>query len=356
MSARPGSGGPKLRRLNMGQIFIILAVVSAVLTIFVFKSMMSDKTVQKVEAPKTKPLIVASQHLFPGEVLSNDSIKIVQWPEEQYPTESVYAEPTALIGRVLKNELYPGQPLYRQNLAGEDSRGGMPVLIPKGYRAMTVMVSENKGVAGFVKPGDHVDIIGVFEYQIPEVTQKALVAKSGTLLEDSFSISQTVLQDVQVLAIAQEMYEKKSKIQEGVQQGAAQTNQAAQQSAPAAPTEPPPPPARVVSSVTVAVTPEQAEKLAIADSKADLRLTLRPEDEHEEVHLIGALREDIVPLANIYEKAIQILTGAGMSIEEEQAPMPSVAEVPPALPIAPPPPPKREVQVIEGTTSTSVAF
>lgn len=351
MSSRPGgSGGPKLRRLNMGQVFIILAVVSAVLTIFVFKSLMSNKAPQKQVEVKTKPLVIASQQLFSGEVITPESVKVVDWPEEYYPEGGVYTNTKKLYGRVVKESLHAGAPVFKMNLAGEDAKAGMPVVIPPGHRAMTILVSENKGVGGFVRPGDRVDVIGTFRFEIPESTQKAVAEKSQILYQDNLNISQTVLQDVLVLATAQKMYQKESALEAGMKGEKKKDDDKA--SSEGNPTE-----GKVVSSITLAVTPEQGEKLALTENRAQLTLALRPFNDHEEMDLLGAADDDILPLADLFERAFRAAASLGPDLlaggKEDEIPppdlMPSTADLGP-------PPVMHDIQVIEGTESSNVSF
>lgn len=365
MSARPNAGGPKLRRLNMGQIFIILAVVSAILTIIVINSLMGNQSAPQKSELKTKPLVVATQQLLSGEIIGPGSIKTIDWPVDHYPKgANVYEDPNKLLGRVVKRDVYPGEPVYRLSLAGEESSGGLPVVIPHGYRAMTIQVTETKGVGGFVKPGDHVDIIGSFEYDISESAKRAASDRAGFLLQDRLQIAQTVLQDVQVLAIAQEMYQKtassveKVSLKDGNQ--AESSDAQASQTSQASPDSVKP---KLVSSVTLAVTPEQAEKLAFADSRADLRLVLRPENEHEQVDVLGVVPEDVIPLKKLYEKATE-LAGLGWDPALLAADPAPVADDPKPAPAykpqrqAPMPMHKRvrSVELIQGDARTSVSF
>jgi pilus assembly protein CpaB len=210
---------------------------------------------------------------------------------------------------------------------------------------MSILVSEEKGVAGFVKPGDRVDIIGSFEVEIPEATQKALNEKGGGLVQDKFHTSQTVLQNVIVLAIAQEMYDKDNLLDDSLK-GTAQTN-----STPASTGNngKDPVKGKLVSSVTLAVTPEQAEKLTLADSRGSLRLSLRPDGESEEVELLGAMSDDIVPFQNVFQKVAQMASGMGNMFHEPELPSESAAPPPPVLP-------SHSVQVYEGTNATNVSF
>ncbi len=368
MSSKPGSGGPKLRRLNMGQVFIILAVVSAVLTMVVFKSIMSGPAPQKAEKVKTKPLVVAAQQLYSGEVLQANSLKVIEWPADHYPEgENVFDSPQKLIGRALKRDIYPGEPLFKMSLANESSNGGMPVVIPPGHRAMTILVREDKGVGGFIKPGDHVDVLGTFNLKLSQTSEKAVAENTGVLLEDSIDVSQTVLQDVLVLAIAQEMYDKKNVIEEGLEGSnsgnpPAETNgngttPANNNNAPKGDVTK----GKVVSSITLAVTPEEAEKLAFADTRGQLRLALRPENEHEEVSLLGAFSQDMLPFNKMMEKLAQMTAGMDPSLFGPKPSAASSESMPPApMAAASAPPPVftsgKEIQLIEGTSKSSISF
>lgn len=293
------TGPSPFKNLSMGHLFILLAVVSAILTFVIFQTVLAPKPqANKVAVAETKPLVVAVTDLMPGEIIASGSVQTIEWPANHYPAGPTYSDVNALLGRIVKSTVGAGQPLFSSQLAGGDSGGGLPVVIPKGYRAMTILVTENKGVGGFIRPGDHVDIIGSFEYRVPEAVQKALAEKNGVAGEDSFNVTQTVLQDVLVLAIAQEMYLKK----DGVSQVADATTAVASKASAPQPVTDDPTKAKLVTSVTFALTPEQAEKLAFADFKGDLRLTLRPENEHDQVDLYGAVTEDVVPMKNLYQK------------------------------------------------------
>lgn len=342
MSVRPTAGGPKLRRLNMGQVFILLAVVSAVLTMIIFKKLSTGGGQEKTVEIPTKPLVVASQQLFAGEVISSGSVKVIDWPEKHYPKSDVYEDPSQIIGRVIKKELFPEEPIYKLNLAGSSSMGGLPVVIPPGYRAITISISESKGVAGFIKPGNHVDVVGTFEFE-----------NKSSKDEESFHVTQTVLQNVQVLAIAQEMFEKKNIIEESLEDNPKESQDNKSPDKKAAKKEekgssnPAAAKGKLVSSVTLAVSPEQAEKLTFADDRGDLRLTLRPENDNEELSLLGVLSEDVVPLQKLYEKMQRF--GSESSLPASSS-FPALATQPVQ------PSPSHSVEVIEGITKSTASF
>src|SRR5690606_27035208 len=133
-----------------------------------------------------------------------------------------------LQGRITAADIVAGEQVLWSRLLPKGVVPGLAYNIPNDKRAVTVAVNEVIGVAGFIKPGDRVDVIATFAYDPPLTT--------------------TILQTVIVLAIAQDMA---SEVE----------------------------PAAVVStSVTFALTPNQAARLVLAESMGSIRLSLRPPD------------------------------------------------------------------------------
>lgn len=129
-------------------------------------------------------------------------------------------------GRITNSEIIPGEQVLWSRLLPEGQVPGMAFTIPNDKRAITIAVNEVIGVAGFIKPGDAVDVLATFEAEVP--------------------ITTTVLENVIVLAIAQEMESKQN------------------------------PKAELTTSVTFALSPQQVERLVLAESQGALRLALRP--------------------------------------------------------------------------------
>src|SRR6267154_1755460 len=135
----------------------------------------------------------------------------------------------AVVGAFAKSQFVANEPVVVSKLyMGEKTSGVMPLLIPPGMRAMSVPVDEVADIAGFVAPHTHVDI---------------LAAVSGTGPGES-SFSRIVLQNIEVLAVAQEIEHVKDEPQ-------------------------------VVKVVTLLVTPVDAEKLTLASREGTLRLAMR---------------------------------------------------------------------------------
>lgn len=284
--------------IKTGHVFIGMAIIMGVATVGIFSGGKheSPKTKQKIE---TMNVVVPLIPINEGQTLSRNDITTVKWPTAYIPKGNVFEDPYKVIGRVAKQDLFPGEPIFVQKVSGSNTRGGLPAVIPNGMRAVTVSVTEVKGVAGFVKPGDRVDVLSTFE-----------VPNDGG--GESAKKTKTVLQDVLVLASAQNMVDDKQydiDTPDGVARGDAETQspedpkkkgkekakkdndkdkdmekrakerEKAKKDAEKA--------ARLVSSVTLALTPEQTETLALAEETGDLRLALRPETDHAISELNG---------------------------------------------------------------------
>lgn len=158
---------------------------------------------------------------------------------------------------------------------------GLSYNIPEDKRAVTVAVNEVIGVAGFIKPGDKVDVIATFAFDPPQST--------------------TILQNVTVLAIAQEM-----------QSDAEQK-------------------AKLSTSVTFALSPSQAERLVLAESLGEIRLALRPPQAVGIASAKGTTAHDIVPLA--YSKHGDTLAERHEVASKSEPAQASSSSAPVALPL-----------------------
>ena len=176
----------------------------------------------------TVEIAVAANDIPLGSKLEPDSVKLVRWARDSVP-DGAFADPQAVAGSYAKSDFVANEPVVASKLfMGDKTAGVLPLLIPAGMRAMSVPVDEVSDIAGFVEPHSHVDV---------------LVAVSGSGPDQS-SFSRIVLQDIEVLAVAQEIEHVKD--------------------------EP-----VVVRVVTLLVTPADAEKLTLASHEGLLRLAMR---------------------------------------------------------------------------------
>lgn len=227
-------------------ILLVAALLIAGITAFMARSMFSGSAapaavaiVKQVE--KGPQVLVATRALPVGTIITADSIRFQPWPKELI--ESAYFiqdGPDAktaenLIGTVVRNAVTAGQPITQGSLVMPGDRGFLAAALSPGMRAITVPVSALTGVAGFVFPGDRVDLM---------LTQ-SVAGDAGPALK----VSETIMRNLRVLATDQR---SKTAVNE---QGESVVQE--------------------FKMVTFEVTPRIAEKITVAQSIGTLSLSLR---------------------------------------------------------------------------------
>ncbi len=182
----------------------------------------------------TRPVVVAAADLDLGAELRLDDLRLVEWPANALP-KGAFANASEVAGRGLIMPVIENEPILPMKLASKEAGAGLPPIIPAGLRAVSVRVNEVIGVAGYVLPGTHVDV----------------VATASPSDKRADTTSKVVLSNVQVLAAG-------TKIDRDSDDG-----------------KPVP-----VSVVTLLVNPEEAERLTLASTEGKIQLALRnPLDE-----------------------------------------------------------------------------
>lgn len=175
--------------MNVTRIAVLgVALVAGVGAFFMM--MNGNKTPQQiVQAPaqKTVRVLVADRDFQRGERLTADAVKWVEWPEqalsEAYLTEATGGDPAELEKAVARTGIIAGEPIIEAKIVRAGSSGLLAAVLQPGMRAVTMRITPETGVNGFVLPGDKVDIF----YSEPN-------DNNGTATELLF-------QDVKVLAI-----------------------------------------------------------------------------------------------------------------------------------------------------------
>lgn len=213
-----------------------VAVVFGVLAVWLANQWLTaraahqDNIVVAEPVPLTQ-IVVAARDLEIGTPLSEQNLTLAQWPKANVP-QGAFNDIKLVEGRVAVSRMAAGQPLRAAELAAAGSGAGLVALIPAGKRAMSIRVDEVIGVGGFILPNTFVDVIGVGN------------ERSGVARE-----AKTILKRIKVLAIAQETTTEEGK-------------------------------AKVVRTVTMEVTPREAETLALQTYQGSIHLILRnPLDE-----------------------------------------------------------------------------
>jgi pilus assembly protein CpaB len=219
---------------------LIVAAVTAVTAKNMFSGAGAPSASAKPAVPAGPEVLVATRALPVGTIIDAEALRFQRWPEglvqpAYYIKGKPGANPQTLIGTVVRNELTAGQPFTQGSLIKPGERGFLAAALGPGMRAVTVAVSATSGVAGFVFPGDRVDIV---------LTQAVAGGGEGVPL----NVSETVMRNVRVLATDQRMDAKGEDGKAVVQR---------------------------FTMVTLEATPKLAEKIAVAQKIGDLSLSLR---------------------------------------------------------------------------------
>jgi len=216
--------------MNRGRLVIgllVAAVLGLIASSIVYRAISQASARRPDTALK---VVVAVEHLPLGRRLQAQDLRLIAWPAEQ-PLPGMFTQIQDCLDRALITSVLASEPILEGKLAPKESGSGLPATIPEGMRAISVAVNDVVAVAGFVKPGTMVDV---------------LVTGSADLHNASNgNVTRTILENVRVLAAGQKIEQDK--------QGQAQT----------------------VPVITLLVTPENANRLAMASTQGRIQLALR---------------------------------------------------------------------------------
>ena len=263
---------------------IIVGVLAVVIAAFAAYSLFiylkgQEKKLQ--EAVASEKIVVAAEQIPIGNPIIITQIKTANWPKANVP-QGAFLSTEPVVNRIALQSFMPGEPIIESRLIPKE--GPVSILtykIPEGHRAMTVGVDQVSGVAGFINPGNMVDVV-------------LTIAPAGA----SQSISKSVLQNVPVLAIAQAVENREGK-------------------------------AIVVPTVTMDVTPEDAEKLAVASTQGRLQLVLRRFEDKSVARTAGATVTNVMSGAAVRQapKAVKTARVIEAGKEEVKKPIEESASV-----------------------------
>lgn len=223
-------------------VLIAIALVVAGITAMLARSLVStpqssgeQQTVIKIVDSRMK-ILVAAADMPMGHFIKNEDLVWQSWPDESVHEKYIQQDSEitleSLIGAVAVAAVSAGEPILDNRLVKPGNRGFMAAVLPAGMRAISVRITATSGNAGFVFPGDRVDILLTHEVNIKSNDRKLA------------RISETVLSNVRVLAI----------------------NQATENA-----THTP----SIGKTATLEVTPKEAEKISLIKSMGELTLVLR---------------------------------------------------------------------------------
>lgn len=186
-----------------GRNLVVLAVaiglgLIAVLIANAYFSGMEERQERVAQENRLARIVVASRDLAFGTPLTAENVRMQNWPAQSVPQGAFHKIEDALKnGRVALRPIVPGEPVLADKVSGTGGRAVLSANLPDGMRAVAVSVTQVTGVAGFVRPGDAVDVI---------LTRK--IPGEGAGEQDL--MSDVILENVPVLAVDQEANEKET--------------------------------------------------------------------------------------------------------------------------------------------------
>ena len=261
-------------------------------------------------------VVIARVEIPVGSRIAAEQLTVAQFPRSVAPEGTFAKIDEDLVGRVAVTRIGAREPVTESRLAPIGSAAGLSSMIPEGYRAMNVRVDDVVGISGFIMPNTLVDIVVVIDPPDNDNRRER--------------ISKIVLQNIKVLANGQNLDKPKNEKE-----------------------------AERVRTVTLQVTPEQAEKLALASSEGRLQLVMRNSIDQGDEVTPGANKKTLLS----GERALPIpepgIAGTSQPAPRAAAPKrprprPVAAET--AVKVSAPAPERPSVEVIKGTKKENVEF
>jgi pilus assembly protein CpaB len=261
----PGRKSGNRRALLLSVVF---GAVSAVLVVVYLGSREGSGGGSAV----TVPAVFAVRDIPERTTIKEGMVEVREIPIDARHNLALQDEAKA-VGQITRVRIAAGEQVLSNKLAEQVKAVGFAANVPEGKRAIAVGVTEVIGTGGNIAPGDFVDVIGVFEVNTTTSPRDTAAKDQGDKPKVFTAI--TILQNIQVLAVARD---SEDRLESG--------NDSKKQ-----------PKAADIKSVTLAVTPEQAEKLFLAEEIGRLRLSLRPFGESEE--------RKVAPVSNSLEELLR---------------------------------------------------
>jgi pilus assembly protein CpaB len=237
---------------NRLKIALVVAVFFGLIAAYgIYNFLSQQRKAAEALRTATQDVVVAAQDIAPGttineELIKKGTIKTTPWPKASIPM-GAFSSPKQVIGKTNRVKIIANEPILESRLAGEGA--GLTVRLEAGKRAVAVRVDEIIGVSGFIVPDDRVDVI-------------VTTTPPGTGGQEN-RIAKIVLQNKRVLSVAQSTEQKEGKPQ-------------------------------LARSITLEVTPEEAEKLSLASQEGQIALALRGLGDDSQAITPGVRKGDLL--------------------------------------------------------------
>ncbi|MDP2673400.1 MAG: Flp pilus assembly protein CpaB [Dehalococcoidia bacterium] len=237
---------------------LITGLVAAILVFVALNQGGGSDNAKTESAVTTSAVVVAESDIAAGTTITADMLKVIEVPNSLL-VKDAFSGTQRVVGETARYPIAAGEQLTLARVGAKTEGDGLAFVVPAGMRAIAVSVDEITGVGGLILPGDRADVIAVISDQAADANNPDRVV--------------TVLQDVEVLAVAQSA-------QEPVPAAAADNNAATQPEPDASSTTSGQPPENAAPqpsahTVTLALTPEQVQLLALVQEEGSIYLSLR---------------------------------------------------------------------------------
>jgi len=217
-----------MNRNRMIMVIGIAVLLAVLASLGAYKFLSGQSRVAEQARLQTVGIVVAQVDIPLGSTINTNQVAVSPWPKESYPKDAI-ADPKVVLGRVALRDFFRGEPVVASKLVPLGKATGLLSLkVPPGMRAFSIKVNEVVGVGGFIVPDSRVDVI--VTTPLSQNSQE--------------KISKIILEDIQVLAAGQVIEQKENK-------------------------------PVTVNTVTLALLPEEAEKLALAGNDGIIQLVMR---------------------------------------------------------------------------------
>lgn len=263
-------------------ISVLIGLVLAAAALFLVYNLRTPGQTAEAAAPvlATTTVIVAAENIAFGQAIKADFLKEVAWPADSVPEGAIQSRTEALGdsegARIALKSIVAGEPILRSKISGYGERPILSRKVPDDKRAYSIRINDVSGVAGFLLPGDHVDVL--------------LTRRIGRA-NDNY-VTDVIIQNVSVLGIDQLASEEEDS-------------------------------PVVARTATIEVSPEQAQKLALAQQLGTLSLTLRGYTDTEQAEItrvtVGDLANDAkTPVRR--DDGIYVRVRKGTEVKSERVP------------------------------------
>lgn len=288
-------------------VFYVAVLIAAGATYGVYRAIETTKENSRVV---TVPVVVAAQDIPEGRVIDKIALSTGQWPVQTIPAGS-FSSVDSVAGRVTRVPVFQGEPIVPGRLAPPGTTGGLEVKITPGKRAMSVKINDVAGISGLIQPNSRVDVlVNIRDDRSPK----------------ELNVAKLFMENMRVLSVGQQV----TRGDDGKPINA--------------------------TTATLEVTPDEAERLAIAMGQGSIALVLRGYGDPDSIKTTGATSTDV--LSQLREgRPVDPTPKRAVPAPRRRAAAPPPPPPPPVIvQVAPKAPDSLTVQVYRGAAMSQNKF